>query len=172
MPLPDLQTERLRLIPWVESDLPALQSLFDNEDVRRYLFDNQPVTHERTREIFEMHQALAEQQPPLGCWRLETKDHPCIGFAGLIGDSDKPEILYALHSQNWHQGYASEAALAVLEYAWESGLETVYARTDPPNTASVKVMRRLGMQDSGVEPGPEGQPLLTYKSLRPDSHSK
>jgi [ribosomal protein S5]-alanine N-acetyltransferase len=172
MSLPELQTARLRLIPWVEADVPTLQALFDNEHVRRYLFDNQNVTRERTAELIEMHQALSQQQPALGCWRLAAAESPCIGFAGLIGEPDKPEILYALLPRYWNQGLATEAAQAVLRYAWESGLESVYARTDPPNAASVSVMRRLGMHDAGIETGPEGQPLITYKALRPALRSK
>lgn len=47
--LQEIQTERLKLKPWTRHDLPALQQLFDDVEVRRYLFDDTPVSLGRSR---------------------------------------------------------------------------------------------------------------------------
>ena len=85
-----------------------------------------------------------------GFWilrRRETSDP--VGFAGLrhYGDEDEVEILYGLTPRFWGRGLASEAARAVLTFAFEEcELETVHAGTDPPNAASLRVIEGLGMR--------------------------
>ncbi len=70
------------------------------------------------------------------------------GFCGFrfFGDGPEIELMYGLRAEYWGMGFATEACLAAIEYLWRStGVQQVYARTDPPNEGSVGVMRRLGM---------------------------
>ncbi|WP_268743677.1 GNAT family N-acetyltransferase [Arthrobacter nitrophenolicus] len=53
------------------------------------------------------------------------------------------------HPDYWGHGYASEAAAAVLAYAFDSGLRKVVAVTAPANTASQKVCIRIGLVHKG-----------------------
>jgi len=56
------------------------------------------------------------------------------------------ELLFGLSPTHWGQGFATEAAEAVIRYAFETlGVTLVHASTDVPNQASVRVMERLGM---------------------------
>ena len=66
--------------------------------------------------------------------------------------SDRPndvEIGWHLHPDAWGQGYATEAAEAVLDDAFSRGLAKVLAVTNPDNHASQAVCRRLGMTHLG-----------------------
>ena len=71
-----------------------------------------------------------------------------IGFAGLreFGEDCEVELLYGLLPEFWHQGYATEASRAVLQHGFQvCGLTKIYAGADPPNEASFRVMKNLGM---------------------------
>ena len=55
-------------------------------------------------------------------------------------------MLYGLLPEFWGKGLATEAAREVLRYGFDTGLFVrVYARTDTPNLASIRVLERLGM---------------------------
>jgi RimJ/RimL family protein N-acetyltransferase len=70
-----------------------------------------------------------------------------MGFCGartIAGG--EPELLYGLRREWWGQGLATECAGAVLDHLFGAlGLAEVVALADAPNTASVRVMERLGM---------------------------
>jgi len=57
------------------------------------------------------------------------------------------ELTYVLHPQLWGRGLATAMGWTAMQRAFDSALvETMLAGTDDPNTASVAVMRRLGMR--------------------------
>lgn len=61
--------------------------------------------------------------------------------------ADAPEIGWRLLPQYWHQGYATEGAKAVLKYAFRKlRLEKVISFTATQNSASERVMQRIGME--------------------------
>ena len=63
--------------------------------------------------------------------------------------SGDTEIGWHFHPDYWGHGYATEAAAAVLSYAFASGLEKVVAVTAPANKASQSVCLRIGMRHGG-----------------------
>jgi RimJ/RimL family protein N-acetyltransferase len=71
-----------------------------------------------------------------------------IGMCGLIKRDALPEVDlgYAFLPQFGGQGYATEAAAAVLEYARTLGIRRVLAITSPGNAASNAVLRKIGMR--------------------------
>jgi Acetyltransferase (GNAT) domain len=78
-----------------------------------------------------------------------------VGTAGLRPLEDLGlEIFYSLSPASWGQGYATEAARAVLDYALGPlGLPEVLAEVDEGNAASIAVIERLGMTRFDVVPG-------------------
>jgi RimJ/RimL family protein N-acetyltransferase len=81
---------------------------------------------------------------------------PFIGFVGLaiprwdlpVAHAGEPpvEIGWRIAGQHWGQGYAAEAAAAVMAYAFEVlALPEVLSWTVPANVRSVRVMERIGM---------------------------
>ena len=61
--------------------------------------------------------------------------------------TEAPELLFGLSATHWGHGLALEAAREAATYAFDMlGVPLVVAATDPPNTASVRVLERLGMR--------------------------
>src|SRR5438309_9969155 len=74
-----------------------------------------------------------------------------VGLDGTTGDgSDEPALGYWLGQPYWGNGYAREAAAAVIDYGFRTlGLETIRAYTDPGNAASQKVLLHCGLKNVG-----------------------
>lgn len=146
MPLPTLHTPRLTLRPWELGDIDALHALWTRPEVRRYLWDDVIISRERAEQT--VRESMAEADG-IGCWTiLDGSNETIIGFVGLIRrEPGDPELLYGLAPEWWGRGLVTEAAQAVLTYAFGVlGCARVTAATDPPNAASLRVMERLGMR--------------------------
>jgi [ribosomal protein S5]-alanine N-acetyltransferase len=144
--LPELRTRRLTLRPFQDDDIDLLHAMWTDPDVRRYLWDDEVISRERVVEVLRSHKdSLAPAG--LGYW-VVTLNGETAGFCGFrfIDDSSDAELMYGLLPQYWGQGIATEASRAALDYIWKfTAFDQIRARTDPPNTASVAVMERLGM---------------------------
>ena len=90
-------------------------------------------------------------------WAVERhSDRAFLGFCGVKpGPEDTPiegelEIGWRLARNHWGQGYAREAAAAVLDWAWvNTDRNAVFAMTTPGNMRSRRLMERLGMSRVG-----------------------
>jgi RimJ/RimL family protein N-acetyltransferase len=80
---------------------------------------------------------------------LLLKSIPASGDDLPLEPSGDTEIGWHFHPDYWGHGYATEAAAAVLSYAFASGLEKVVAVTAPANKASQSVCLRIGMRHGG-----------------------
>jgi ribosomal-protein-alanine N-acetyltransferase len=78
--------------------------------------------------------------------RKSTRD--VIGYCGLIdsghGSDGEPELAFELLRRVWRQGYATEASLAVLDWARSSGYERLWATVWEWNIASRRVLAKVG----------------------------
>jgi ribosomal-protein-alanine N-acetyltransferase len=144
-----IRTERLTLWPFAPEDVGELHALFTDPDVRRYLLDDLCVSREWVEEEVARSQARFAAGD-CGLWKLmEHGRTELVGFVGFRPFFDPPELqlLYGLQPSRWGRGYATEAAAAALDYAFGVlGLDDIRAASDSPNTASIAVLRRLGMQ--------------------------
>ncbi len=61
-------------------------------------------------------------------------------------DFNTRELGYVLNEQYQHKGYGSEACLAVIEYMFTQGVHRIYAESTPLNTASWRLMEKIGMR--------------------------
>lgn len=145
---PHLHTARTTLQPLGVSDLEAMHAMWTDEHVRKYLWDDVVITKETAAGALA---ASADDfaRRGFGLWAIH--DHATaelVGFCGLRQSDDEPaELLYGLLPAWCGKGLATEAARAVLAYAFTSlRMREVVAATDVPNSASVRVMERLGMQ--------------------------
>ncbi len=142
------------------SDLDRVHEQFDGHpDVWRYDPGYPPSRAQRQSWLLYRIQELRVQG--IGCFALELKaSQELIGCCGLEfvlhrderGNTPEVEIYYRLGRDYWGHGYATEAAQEVLRHAFEDlGLQRVIAHAASANTASLAVMRRLGMT---VQPHP------------------
>ncbi|MCC6739098.1 MAG: GNAT family N-acetyltransferase [Planctomycetia bacterium] len=145
---PRLETPRLHLAPANASDAQALQSLWNEPEVRKYLWDGEEVPLEKAREAVEAMNA-GFREKGYGLWCVSLRHSGVLaGFCGLrgFGDAGAVELLFGLAPSRTGQGYATEAARAVLAHAFGAcGLVEVWGRVDEPNARSAKLLERLGM---------------------------
>jgi len=98
-------------------------------------------------------------------WKLVPKSGPTlIGFCGLqpLPETHEIEIGWWLARVCWGQGLATEAAKAALQDALgRVGLQRIVAIAQPANTASVNIMRKLGMHFERMI-APRGIPVVLY----------
>ena len=80
-----------------------------------------------------------------------------MGFCGVGGisyDRTVNEIFYSIGKAYWGKGYATEAAAAILQYAFEQlGLDNIIGVVHPENIASCRVMEKIGLKKTGVLSG-------------------
>jgi ribosomal-protein-alanine N-acetyltransferase len=149
---PVLETERLILRPISNDDLAATHRVFDDPAVRRYLWDDRPVSLEATASVVQTStRDFSERGVGLFGVRLRGAEE-LVGLCGLrwedgIGDM---EIIYCLLPELWGRGLATEAAEACLRFAFEEArLERVMAGADEANAASLRIIEKLGMRFVG-----------------------
>ncbi|TXC70489.1 GNAT family N-acetyltransferase [Sphingomonas ginsenosidivorax] len=176
-----IETERLVLRPWRDADVEPFATMCSDPEVMTHLGGPQPR--------IEVEAMIARQQAVQAAqghcfWAIERRDDAVLlGFCGLrIGGHagtpvpDELEIGWRLARHAWGQGYAREAALASVDWAWShTDRDRVTAWTVPANTASWGLMRRIGMAHAPTldfdHPGfPVGHPLgrhIVYAIDRP-----
>lgn len=145
----ELTTPRIQLRPCKADDIDALHRLWTDSDVRKYLWDDEIIPLELVAEIVDSSiQDFATRG--FGHWIITWKDNnELIGWVGLreFGTLPAIEVLYGIMPSCWGQGLAVEAARAILHYGFtQLNLPQIHAGTDAPNTASLRVMEKLGMR--------------------------
>ncbi|HEU5480260.1 MAG TPA: GNAT family N-acetyltransferase [Candidatus Tumulicola sp.] len=148
---PIVETERLIVRAWEDGDEEALIAIFADPGTVRYLGKGYQhgLRADQTRAMVErMRERFA--RTGLGVWPVVLKETGAvIGECGLapVADSDDVEIAYVLSPAARGKGYASEAAAAVLAYAFQTlKLARVVAFVHRGNAASIAVINRLGMR--------------------------
>jgi RimJ/RimL family protein N-acetyltransferase len=186
-----IQTPRLQIRPYTPADLNDVARLHDEcfgpaaRQTRRHWLDW----------TVRNYAALAQlRQPPYGDYAVTAKDNgQLVGAVGLVptlAPFDKLPILrsrlsapptnlytpevglfWATAPAHRRQGYANEAAAALAHFAFEHlQVQRLVATTEHSNTASIAVMRRLGMTiDQNPDPDPQwfqAVGVLFHPSLR------
>jgi ribosomal-protein-alanine N-acetyltransferase len=150
VPIPELRTGRLVLRAIQPEDIDAYyEVLFADPDVMRYLPGGEPLPRERLDGLVERSHAHWEQHG-YGVWVVcDVTSGEVIGQCGLryLDEVDETEILYAYARPTWGKGIATEGARAALDFGFEKApLQRIVAYAVPANSASTKVMEKLGMR--------------------------
>lgn len=153
-----LHTDRLRLRTCQPSDAEALLPIYSREDVSRFLLGD-PWTAEAARtEVGKRLQrtGLSGEAKALALVIETDDDNDAITGSRVIGDiaiwldgtdPTKAEVGWVLDPAAGGHGFASEAAIAVLNMAFDDcELRRVVAQMDARNTASAKLAERIGMK--------------------------
>ena len=159
-----LTTERLVLRPVTAHDHAVLLAHWTLPDVRRFLFDGEALSAAEVTETIE-DSARDFAAGGYGIWLIqeEARDRTGRHDRAAATRGLGLEIFYSLAPGSWGNGYATEAARAVVEHALGPlGLPEVLAEVDEGNAASVAVVKRLGMTPFAVVPGVLG-PMTRYR---------
>lgn len=153
-PRPTLQTERLRLRPFIVADGPAVQPLLNDREIIKNLgyipYPYEPGMAEHWIATHEAEYADG-RQVVFAITRAETGT--LMGSIGLTLNFDhrQAELGYWIGRPYWGKGYGTEAAKAVIRYGIQVlGLVKVYARPFAYNTASQRLLQKAGMTREGV----------------------
>jgi RimJ/RimL family protein N-acetyltransferase len=121
----------VRFMPWGPSE-PA--------DVAEFLLRAEAASTEVPRAAYEMAVTLAESSEVMGG----------AGIRVLHAADRQGEIGYVLRRDVWGNGYATELGRLLLEFGFtELGLHRISAKCDTENTASERVLQKLGMRLEG-----------------------
>ena len=165
-----IPTPRCTLIPFLKQDEALFLEINTEPFVRRYLWDDEIITTETVKDILRQNQDLFENSG-YGLWKMVLNANGEVaGYAGLwyFFDEPQPQLLYVLREAHSSKGLATEAAHAVMDYAFANlGFEYLLAATDEPHVASQQVALRLGMTlaEKRVE---NGKPTLFYRIDKQD----
>jgi RimJ/RimL family protein N-acetyltransferase len=151
----EIDTERLIMRGWRESDLAPWAAMNADPEVRRHL--GRLLTFEQASAWVLNFQDDLDRHG-FGFWALEVRvSGEFIGFTGLGAvDEVMPitgvEIGWRLARPAWGHGYATEAALGALAYGFDTmGLPEIVAVTMARNLRSRAVMQRIGMTTDPAE---------------------
>lgn len=172
-----METSRLALRCWRQTDLPAFAELNADPEVLRHFVS--PLSRAQSDAFVSERIQPHFDRFGYGPWAVERKDtRQFIGFVGLMWQ-DFPaaftpalEVGWRLARAQWGHGFATEAAERSLQFAFESASQTlVVSMTAVDNARSIAVMERLGMtrnaDDDFDHPRvPVGHPLRRHVLFR------
>jgi ribosomal-protein-alanine N-acetyltransferase len=147
-PVDHLETARLSASRVTAGDLDGLVELWSDARVAEWLGG---VRGEAEVAAFLLWNLDHWDREGFGLWvTRQRSDEADVGYTALwhreVDGGLEVELAYALRSQVWGRGLATEAGLAALDVAFgRLGLPRVVAHTPPANRASLRVMAKLGM---------------------------
>jgi ribosomal-protein-alanine N-acetyltransferase len=146
-----IETERVLLRPFCLEDIERFAEICANPKVMRYIGDGNPVSREVIAEKIPEWIALYEKQT-YGLMALIMKaTNKLIGFCGfihqIVDEIEYVELGYRLDEAYWEQGIATEAAVAVRNYAFNVlDIPMLIAIIHHKNDASKRVAKKIGMK--------------------------
>jgi RimJ/RimL family protein N-acetyltransferase len=144
-----VKTKRLLIRSIQPADARALAEIWSDPAVTRYM--GGPRDYETLLKDFK-DEARAGQPDPFDLWPvIEIATDKVIGHCGLlekeVDGQPEIELIYVFSAPAWGKRYATEAALALRDYAFGMpGVNRIIALIDPDNQPSSQVARKVGMQ--------------------------
>ncbi len=175
--VPTLETARLRLRPFTQSDAPEVERMAGERRVSAMTLNiPHPYPTGLAADWIASH-APAAAEGSLYSFAVEHNEHGTL--LGAIGITLSPRfrravIGYWLGTDHWSHGYMTEAARRVVAFGFEQlGLVRIQATCYPRNPASAKVMQKVGMAYEGLLRGyvyKDGvqEDIAMYAMLRSD----
>jgi [ribosomal protein S5]-alanine N-acetyltransferase len=162
--MPMLQTERLLLRPVSADEVDSLHRISNEPNVRLYLWDDEHISEATIKGLIAQSDRMFSKEK-IGLFGVRMRGREdLLGFCGFVrlGGMEESELWYELTQKVWGRGIATEAAWACVRYAFEEvGMERVIAGADAPNTASLRVIEKLGMKYVGnINPSAPAEPYF------------
>jgi [ribosomal protein S5]-alanine N-acetyltransferase len=155
VPLPPIETERLVLRPFTLADAPEVRRLAGAREIAAgtltipHPYPPGAAEEWITRQL-QPERVSAGHGPTFAMER--RGDGALLGAVGLnvVREHDRAELGYWVGKPYWGEGYATEAARAVVRYGFEElALNRIYAFHFTNNPASGRVLQKLGMTHEG-----------------------
>ena len=147
------ETERLIVRQYMLNDIDELFGIMSDSRVHTYTKDkNNPWDKQRTEEYVKF--MINKDFKTLDCFHgavIEKNTNRLIGLCGLNPyKENEPEIEFKLGVPYWRKGYATELGKQIIKSSFASAdIKGIYGMAQPENTASRKVLEKIGMEYLG-----------------------
>lgn len=154
-----IETDRLILRPFVDSDVEAVYEFNSHPEVIRYTGESPVKSKQEAQDIITTIWKRDYEIQGYGRFAVVYKpDNKVIGFSGLKWEADigETDIGYRFLPEYWGQGIATESCIPLLKYGFDDlGLKQIVGLAYPENVASCKVLMKIGMNlyKTGKFPG-------------------
>ncbi len=157
-----LETKRLLLRKPLAEDFQAYWLMKNDAESTKYTGGITPYSREERFEMFRSEWVDAEQDTEFSIVLKAGGEY--LGYGGFVGNGGAAnELLYGIKRGAWGQGYATEAAAALLRYGFTVLRHAqIVATVNPENIASERVLQKIAMEfDRRITEA--GIPLHKYK---------
>ncbi len=165
MKLPQIQSKRLIIRPFVESDLkPFLEFMLDNESTKHLMFSDKQKTEKGAKNLFEYIISSYETDEPINSLAITLKDGTYVGSCGIspIQKDQVYEYYYSINKSFRGYGYASEATSEMIDYLFQNTkMNEIRAYMSPKNPYSAAVAEACAMKNEGIA----NHPVFQNKGL-------
>ena len=146
-----IHTDRLLLRPWRRDDAAAALAIYGTDEVTKWLSPAMGRVDDTAAMADILHGwATADLEVPQRRWALELiETQTVVGGANLLPlppDGVDLEVSWQLAPAYWGRGLASEAGHGVAHYAFEAGLDELFAVVRPRNERGSATARSIGME--------------------------
>jgi RimJ/RimL family protein N-acetyltransferase len=165
-----LETDRLLLRRWRVADAAVQRELWTERDPR--VPPHRRIDAAGRPTIADIEEWIRADRPSSsGLLVIERKAAgDVIGYCGLVdsgrGSESEPELAFELLRRVWGQGYATEASRAVLDWARSSGHARLWATVWDWNTASRRVLDKLGFTETERREVDPARGTTLYATIR------
>ncbi|WP_353121735.1 GNAT family N-acetyltransferase [Dysgonomonas capnocytophagoides] len=141
-----LETTRLKLRELDLIDAKDFYDLNSNPNVIKYTGDSAFNSIEDANQFLENYQDY--ELNGYGRWTVILKEtNQFIGWCGLKLNNHETDIGFRFFEEEWNKGYATESAIACLNYGFEElKLRSIIGRTMKNNVRSIRVLEKIGLQ--------------------------
>jgi len=150
-----IDTERLLLRKMAIADAKSLLAIWSDPDVTKFMNIPRFTQVEQALEMIELLNQLANEHKAIR-YSIIEKTSNCIigscGFNNLNFENATAEIGYDLAKTHWGKGYATEAIISIINYAFTHfAMSTIVAKVDAANINSIKVLQKLNFILQGYD---------------------
>lgn len=147
-----IEGQRVRLRDFQDGDLDDCMTIVGDPQVTWYLsFDTREREQQAALLTADIARAQTHPRPDYYLAAIEKATDAMIGFVRLGLDRPRTaELGYAIRHDRWGAGYATEVATVMLHFGYSTlGLHRIQAACGPDNTASQRVLAKLGFTYEG-----------------------
>lgn len=162
-------TERLLIAPFEDEDLAAVYEMHRNDDVNQYIpYSTWQNWQDAEKWLEVIRQRRADKEAQI--FTLKGKEDGELIGTSLVFGADKTNLDlnfgYVLRQSYWGLGYASEAMRGMVATLLSiPEIPQLNATVQEGNTASMKVLLKLGFDDMGKDVDPDGTPIRRFQKL-------
>jgi len=141
-----VETERLIIRNWKESDIEPYAEIVSDPEVMKYIGNGKPRTIDNARTFVEEMMRLFEERGWIRFAVEHKESGELLGFCGFDLAHGVLDYGWRYARKYWGGGYGSEAAIAVLDIGRNRyGLRNIQSMSYPENVGSIRIMEKMGM---------------------------